>query len=86
MSRLPGKRARPVLRGPRRSDAPGLPDEIELSALSRQCLDRRIEDLDLLNTELAAWQADVNADQRQVQWHFTTGDARTKLRHLYPKY
>ncbi|CAO5172994.1 hypothetical protein FAIPA1_350007 [Frankia sp. AiPs1] len=26
-----------------------------------------------------------NADQRQVQWHFTTNDARTKLRHLYPK-
>ncbi|MFF0657434.1 IS630 family transposase [Micromonospora tulbaghiae] len=60
--------------------------EIELSALSRQCLDRRIENIDVLNTELAAWQADVNANQRQVQWHFTTDDARIKLRHLYPKY
>jgi DDE superfamily endonuclease len=59
--------------------------EIELSALTRQCLDRRIANLDILNTELAAWQAAVNADQRQVQWHFTTHDARTRLRHLYPK-
>jgi hypothetical protein len=59
--------------------------EIELSALTRQCLDRRIEDLGVLNTELAAWQNTVNADQRQVQWHFTTEDARTRLRHLYPK-
>ncbi|MCE3550868.1 IS630 family transposase [Pseudonocardia sp. RS11V-5] len=58
--------------------------EIELSALTRHCLDRRIADLDLLNTELAAWQTAVNADQRQIQWHFTTADARTKLRHLYP--
>ena len=58
--------------------------EIELSALTRQCLDRRISDLDLLNTELAAWQAATNADQRQVEWQFTTDDARIKLRHLYP--
>jgi DDE superfamily endonuclease len=59
--------------------------EIELSALSRQCLDRRISDLDTLNTELAAWQHAINADQRQVHWQFTTDDARIKLRHLYPK-
>jgi hypothetical protein len=59
--------------------------EIELSALTRQCLDRRISDLDTLNTELAAWQHATNADQRQVRWQFTTEDARIKLRHLYPK-
>jgi DDE superfamily endonuclease len=59
--------------------------EIELSALARQCLDRRIADLDTLNTELAAWQNTVNANQRQVNWQFTTKDARTKLTHLYPK-
>jgi hypothetical protein len=58
--------------------------EIELSALTRQCLDRRINDLDVLNVELAAWQAATNADQRQVDWQFTTDDARVKLRHLYP--
>ena len=60
--------------------------EIELSALTRQCLDRRISDLDVLNTELAAWQAATNANQRQVDWQFTTDDARIKLRHLYPKH
>jgi len=59
--------------------------EIELSALTRQCLDRRVADLDVLNTELAAWQILTNADQRQVSWHFTTSDTRTRLRHLYPE-
>jgi hypothetical protein len=59
--------------------------EIELSALSRQCLDRRISDLDTLNAELAAWQHAINAEGRQVRWQFTTDDARVKLRHLYPK-
>ncbi|MHB1010540.1 MAG: hypothetical protein ACYC1E_15205 [Propionibacteriaceae bacterium] len=54
--------------------------EIELSALIRQCLDRRIDDIDILNAELAAWQSATNADQRQVQWQFTTSDARTRLR------
>jgi DDE superfamily endonuclease len=59
--------------------------EIELSALTRQCLDRRIDDLAVLNAELAAWQQATNTAQRQVDWHFTTDDARTRLRHLYPK-
>ncbi|MCX4428729.1 transposase [Streptomyces mirabilis] len=59
--------------------------EIELSALTRQCLDRRIGDLDTLNTELSAWQNATNTDQRQVDWQFTTHDARIKLRHLYPR-
>src|SRR3954454_19231221 len=58
--------------------------EVELAALTRQCLDRRIDDLDTLNAELAAWQQQTNADQRQVDWQFTTADARIKLRHLYP--
>ena len=60
--------------------------EIELSALTRQCLDRRIDDLGVLNTELTAWQEATNADQRQVNWQFTTADARIKLRHLYPEH
>jgi hypothetical protein len=58
--------------------------EIELSALTRQCLDRRIADLDTLNIQLAAWQHATNTDRRQVDWQFTTADARIKLRHLYP--
>ena len=60
--------------------------EIELSALTSQCLNRRIHDIDTLNTELTAWQTATNTDQRQVNWHFTTSDARTKLRHLYPEH
>jgi hypothetical protein len=59
--------------------------EIELSALTRQCLDRRIDNRDTLNTELTAWQHATNADQHQVRWQFPTDDARVKLRHLYPK-
>jgi hypothetical protein len=59
--------------------------EIELSCMTKQCLGRRIDDIDTLNRELAAWQAQVNADQRQVDWQFTTADARVKLRHLYPQ-
>jgi hypothetical protein len=58
--------------------------EIELSALTRQCLDRRLAELDALNAELAAWQHATNLAQRQVDWQFTTEDARIKLRHLYP--
>ena len=53
--------------------------------MTRQCLDRRISDLDVLNTELTAWQRATNNTQRQVDWQFTTDDARIKLRHLYPK-
>ena len=59
--------------------------EMELSVLTRQCLDRRLGSIEILNTELAAWQAATNAEQRQVDWQFTTDAARVKLRHLYPK-
>lgn len=58
--------------------------EIELSCLTKQCLGRRIGDIDVLNTELDAWTQATNTDERQVDWRFTTADARIKLRHLYP--
>lgn len=58
--------------------------EIELSCLTKQCLGRRIAEIDLLNAELDAWTHATNDDQRQVDWRFTTSDARIKLRHLYP--
>ena len=58
--------------------------EIELSALARQCLDRRIPDQDALITEVAAWEQDRNDAQVVVDWHFTTAAARVKLKHLYP--
>jgi DDE superfamily endonuclease len=59
--------------------------EIELSVLARQCLDRRIGSAEELDAEAAAWQRDRNADGSRVRWRFTTEDARTKLRHLYPQ-
>jgi hypothetical protein len=58
--------------------------EIELSVLSRQCLDRRIEDQETLRREVAAWEAERNGRGDTVDWRFTTADARIKLKHLYP--
>ena len=59
--------------------------EIELSALSLQCLDnRRIETIETLNQILQQWSYNRNATQKGVLWQFTTTDARIKLRHLYP--
>jgi hypothetical protein len=58
--------------------------EIELSVLSRQCLDRRLPDADTLTGEVAAWERARNAIARPVDWRFTTPDARIKLKHLYP--
>lgn len=58
--------------------------EIELSVLSRQCLDRRIPDLETLTREVAAWEQARNADPRPVNWRFTIPDARIKLKRLYP--
>lgn len=58
--------------------------ECEFSALARQCLDRRIPDIDSLRTEVDAWTEARNRASRPVQWRFTTDDARIKLRHLYP--
>jgi hypothetical protein len=59
--------------------------EIELSVLARQCLDRRIGSAEQLRAEVAAWVQGRNADRSRVVWRFTTADARTKLRHLYPQ-
>jgi hypothetical protein len=58
--------------------------EIELSVLSRQCLDRRIESMEKLRTEVAAWEETRNEEQVEIRWQFTTADARVKLRRLYP--
>ena len=59
--------------------------EIELSALASQCLGgRRIPDIKALNKELSAWEVKRNAAQKGVDWHFTTTEARTKLKRLYP--
>ena len=59
--------------------------EIELSALSRQCIGtQRIPDLETLKNLLVTWAADLNLKQHGVSWHFTADNTRTKLRRLYP--
>jgi hypothetical protein len=60
--------------------------EIELAILSGQCLDRRIPDEATLTAEVAAWEEARNTTATQVNWRFTTADARIKLRHLYPSH
>ncbi len=58
--------------------------EIELSILSRQCLDQRIADKATLESEVASWTEKRNALEATVIWRFTTADARIKLHRLYP--
>lgn len=58
--------------------------EIELSVLSRQCLDRRIPDIETLIQEVQAHQKSRDALGRKVNWRFTTDNARIKLKRLYP--
>ncbi len=58
--------------------------EIELSALDRQCLARRIPDHAALVQEVTAWEATRNAATSTIDWRFTTADARIKLKRLYP--
>ena len=58
--------------------------EIELSVLSRQCLSRRMPDKQKLSTEVSAWERDRNNVKVQIDWQFTTEDARIKLKRLYP--
>lgn len=57
--------------------------EIELSVLSRQCLDQRVPDFETLETEVKAWQERRDAKGGKIDWRFTTEDARIKLKRLY---
>lgn len=58
--------------------------EIELSVLSRQCLNRRIGNLATLTEEVEAWVEQRNKESTWIDWRFTTTDARVKLKRLYP--
>ena len=58
--------------------------EIVISVLARQCLCRRVSDLDHLAHELMAWNLLCDDDLAPVNWQFTTDDARVKLNRLYP--
>ena len=57
--------------------------EIDLSALSRQCLDRRIGDWETLEREAKAWELERNKKRIMIQWRFTTNNAREKLKRHY---
>lgn len=59
--------------------------EIELNVMTRQCLSRRIESIELLRKELSAWESERNNNYAKVNWQFTTKDARIKLVSLYPE-
>ena len=58
--------------------------EIELSVLATQCLEERMESRERLERQVAAWETSRNAASCRVNWHFTTEDARVKLKQLYP--
>mgnify|MGYP001582522023 FL=1 len=58
--------------------------EIELAALSKQCLDRRIPDIQKLEREVLAWERERNKHRKTVRWEFTKNDARIKLEKFYP--
>lgn len=59
--------------------------ENELSALTRQCLERRIPDRETLERETTAWYIERNQLQKSVNWQFTIADARIRLKRLYPQ-
>jgi hypothetical protein len=60
--------------------------EIELNVMISQCLDRRIGSMEKLSAEVTAWQTRRDQIHAKVNWQFTTGDARVKLKRLYPTF
>ena len=60
--------------------------EIELSVLTKQCLARRMPDVETLRAEALKWSIDRNAAAKRIDWQFTTETARVKLKRLYPQY
>ena len=58
--------------------------EIELSVLSRQCLERRVPDFQTLQAEARTWQERRDEEDGKIEWRFRTDEARLKLRRLYP--
>ena len=58
--------------------------EIELNILHKQCLDRRIPDINTLSNQVMAWTKARNSRESRINWQFTTQDSRVKLKRLYP--
>ena len=60
--------------------------EIELNVLMGQCLDGRLPDIEVIRKQVKAWQDARNNKNAKINWHFTTDNARIKLRKLYPTF
>jgi len=60
--------------------------EIELNVLLKQCLGRRIDNVEKVKKEVAAWQKTKNNMNAKIKWQFTSENARIKLRRLYPSF
>lgn len=58
--------------------------EIEINVMVRQCLNRRLADIETMRNEVAAWQASRDQIKAKINWQFTTHTARTKLKRLHP--
>ncbi len=58
--------------------------EIELNVLTRQCLNRRIDNMETMEQEVAAWQNHRNNKKSTINWQFTNREARIKLKNPYP--
>ena len=58
--------------------------EIEINVMASQCLDRRIDNIETVRSEVAAWQVLRDNLQAKVNWQFTTKDARVRIKRLYP--
>ena len=59
---------------------------VEVNVMIRQCLNRRIDSINTLRAEVAAWQAARDRVRARVDWQFTTDDARVRLKRLYPTF
>jgi hypothetical protein len=57
--------------------------EAEFAVLSRQCLDRRLGHMQVVQSEMAAWEHQRNDVRATINWRFTVADARVKLERLY---
>ena len=60
--------------------------EIEINVMVRQCLNRRIADIETVRSEVSAWQSSRDQIKAKINWQFTTETARTKLKRLYPTF
>jgi len=58
--------------------------EIEIGIMNRQCLNRRIDDIDVMAKEIAAWESQRNQAEAKIHWTFTVESARRKMKKTYP--